>query len=123
MAYSSIKQFSKHEQHTSIICQALAHPARLRIVGRIGRSKDKMLDFQSLATDMPLSIPTIKQHVDYLRRRKVLILGKKGADHVYKLNTSMPFLLNCIDGIIDNHDLLSNSDIDNEIEEMGLALM
>ena len=123
MAYSSIKQFSKHEQHTSIICQALAHPARLRIVSRVGRAKGKMLDFHSLSTDLPLSASTIKQHVNYLRTRKVLILGKNGSDHVYRLNMNMPFLLNCVNSIINQHDYMADADIDQEINEMGLALM
>jgi len=95
MAYSSIREFTKQEQHTSILCQALAHPARLRIITKVGRAEGKMLDFQSIAADIPLSPPTVAQHINYLRKRKVLILGKSGAQHVYRLNTNMPLLLSC----------------------------
>lgn len=123
MAYSSIKEFSKHEQHTSLICQALAHPARLRIVSRVGRAEGKMLNFQTLSTDLPLSAPTIKQHINYLRKRKVLILGKSGSDHVYKLNMNMPFLINCVNSIINEHDSMSEADIDQEFTQMSSALL
>lgn len=123
MAYSSIREFSKHEQHTSIVCQALAHPARLRLVGRIARTENKMLDFKTLSIDLPLSAPTIKQHIDYLRKRKVIILAKNGSEYVYKLNSHMPLLVNLVNNIIDQHQLLIASDVEKEVDNMGLALL
>ncbi len=96
MAFSRMKEFSYKEQHLAVICQALCHPARIRLIGRIINSDGQAIDFENLTKDIPLGDSTISQHLKYLRTKKLIMFGIKNGQSYYMLNDNMPNLVKSV---------------------------
>lgn len=65
MAFSKLPEFKSNEQHTALVCQALSHPVRIRMVSRLVNRKDSTLDYDALVADIPLKSSTISQHINF----------------------------------------------------------
>ena len=118
MAFSKLTEFRSNEQHTALICQALSHPVRIRMVSRLVNRKDSTLDYDALVADIPLKSSTISQHISYLRKRGIIEYGKENSQYVYRLVTNNQHLLDCINAIIAMSDHLSDQNLDKEIGRM-----
>ncbi len=66
MAVSKAFLFEEDEQLASTIGQAMAHPARMRMLRKL--ISGNIIGYSFLISDMPLSYNAIKQHVDILKR-------------------------------------------------------
>ena len=71
MAFSRSQEFRTNEQHTALICQALSHPARIRMISRLVNAQESSMDYASITADIPLNPSTISQHLKYLRSRNI----------------------------------------------------
>ena len=100
MAFSKLAEFKSNEQHTALVCQALSHPVRIRMISRLVNRKDFTLDYDALVADIPLKSSTISQHISYLRKRGIIEYGKDNSQYVYRLVTKNNYLLDCINTII-----------------------
>jgi len=118
MAFSRSQEFRTNEQHTALICQALSHPARIRMISRLVNSQDSQLDYATMTADIPLNPSTISQHIKYLRSRSIVEYGRDESNYVYKLKTDNPFLMDCINAIVAMSDHLSDQNLDNELNGM-----
>lgn len=119
MAFSKLSEFKSNEQHTALICQALSHPARIRMVSRLVNSKNSTLDYDALVANIPLKSSTISQHISYLRKRGIVEYGKDNSVYVYRLVTDNNFLLDCINAIIAMSDHLIDQNLDKELNKMA----
>ncbi len=118
MAFSKLTEFRSHEQHTALICQALSHPVRIRMVSRLMNRQDYTLDYDALVANIPLKSSTISQHISYLRKRGIIEYGKDNSQYVYRLVTKNKCLLDCLQAIISISDHLSDHNLDKEISRM-----
>lgn len=118
MAFSKLTEFRAHEQHTALICQALSHPVRIRMVSRLIQRKDSTLDYETLVANIPLKGTTISQHIGYLRKRGIIEFGKENSQYVYRLVTKNKHILDCIYAIIAMSDHLSDQNLDKELGRM-----
>ena len=96
MSLSKAFKFSPSEQHFSIICKALSHPARLVIMKNI-LNNDQIASFRQLKKDIPLDASTIAQHLKILRDMKIIEIIQKRSQALYRLNFTVE---NTIVGII-----------------------
>lgn len=115
MAFSRSQEFRTNEQHTALICQALSHPARIRMISRLVNAQDSSLDYASITSDIPLNPSTISQHLKYLRNRNIIEHSYDDANYVYKLKTDNPLLMDCINAIVAMSDHLSDQNLDKEL--------
>jgi len=116
MAFSRSQEFRTNEQHTALICQALSHPARIRMISRLVNAQDSSLDYASITSDIPLNSSTISQHLKYLRSRNIIEHSYDDANYVYKLKTDNPLLMDCINAIVAMSDHLSDENLDKELD-------
>lgn len=66
MAFSKAHIFNKNEYTLSILCKALSHPARIRILEILKRNGTTAA--HDLFRQVPLARPTISQHLAILRK-------------------------------------------------------
>lgn len=118
MAFSKLTEFRSHEQHTALICQALSHPVRIRMVSRLLRTKNGTLDYDTLVADIPLKGTTVSQHIAYLRKRGIIEFGKDNSQYVYRIVSKNKHILDCINAIIAMSDHLSDQNLDKELGRM-----
>ncbi len=88
MAYSKADKFSPAEYHFSIMCKALSHPARVKLINNI--ATNKVATYQQAAKGIPLTRPAIFQHLKVLREMDVIICVEKHPKVEYKLNYEIP---------------------------------
>lgn len=116
MAFSRSQEFRTNEQHTALICQALSHPARIRMISRLVNAQDSSLDYPSITNDIPLNPSTISQHLKYLRSRNIIEHSYDDNNYIYKLKTDNPLLMDCINAIVAMSDHLSDENLDKELD-------
>ena len=114
MPLSKAYTFAPDEYHFSIMCKALAHPARLKLLRNIAFSIEAT--FLQAAHGIPLSRPSILQHLRYLREMNVVLCEDKWPKTIYKINYDIP---NTSIGLIQlamRYDRKQNPEFVREIE-------
>jgi DNA-binding transcriptional ArsR family regulator len=66
MAFSKAHKFNREEYTLSILCKALSHPARIRILQIL--KHNGTTSAHELFREIPLARPTVSQHLTILRR-------------------------------------------------------
>lgn len=121
MAFSKSINFSQTEQHLSLLCKALSHPARIHIIKKLMASKDQEMNVEKLIRDLPLHQSTCSQHLRILRQSHILLTKKEGNKIIYKFNDNMPISFVSIIKLIWN-EISENSEIlEQEIRKMTRA--
>lgn len=92
MSFSKSKNFNEYSQYISLICKAMAHPARVYIIKEIISSHGKGVCFQSLLQKIPLAQSTISQHLAYLRKMGI-IYPKASNVNTYVINLTMNYTI------------------------------
>lgn len=80
MTYTKKERFSRHYQHISALSRALSHPARLAILDYLAQQNQCVSG--DITDKIPLSRPTVSQHLQELRKAG-LIKGSISGKHVY----------------------------------------
>lgn len=117
MAFSKAYKFKPEEYHFSLMCKALAHPARLKLISNI--AKHEIADFKQASHEIPLTIPTIFQHLKVLREMHVIICTDAPPKVLYEINFDLP---NTTIGLIQlamTHDLKYDVTFEEEIRKIN----
>ena len=113
MALSKAYTFLPEEYHFSIMCKALAHPARLKLIRNIAFKREA--NYLDASDDIPLSRPSILQHLRFLREMNIVLCEDKWPKAIYRINYDLP---NTAIGLIDlamRYDRKQNLDFAKEI--------
>lgn len=117
MAFSKAYRFTPEEYHFSLMCKALAHPARLKLLSNI--AKHEIADFKQASNGIPLTLPTIFQHIKVLREMNVIICTDVRPNVLYEINYDLP---NTTIGLIQlamTHDLKYDVKFKDEISKIN----
>lgn len=92
MAFSKADQFHPQDHHYALLCKAISHPARICILRRIldAQMKDYEPSAGNLIKALPLSQPTLSQHLQYLRSMNIIVASYNGNKTIYSLNMELP---------------------------------
>jgi DNA-binding transcriptional ArsR family regulator len=118
MAFSKAHQFTPDIYAFSLLCKALAHPARIQIIKRILDNNNHMTQVADLAWGLPISAAALTQHLKILRYMHILYCEEQPPLVFYQLNEQTPGILNGICKLI---FLLENNTFTDysEIELLG----
>lgn len=84
MAFSKANKFEPSIYHFSLMCKALAHPARVKIINNI--VDNQLANYKQLIKGIPLDKSTISQHIKILRDMNIVIIENNHPKLKYKLN-------------------------------------
>ena len=87
MAFSKAHRFNASDYHYSLLCRALAHPARLAILRRLAANGPTPADI--LISGMPISQPAASQHLRILREMHILNCEQQSPTVIYWLNEEL----------------------------------
>lgn len=87
MAFSKAILFKDAECYFSLLCKALAHPARIKLVQRLIHGEK--LTVGQLASGLPLSSKTVSQHLKLLREFRILKAEDRYPNVFYSINKEM----------------------------------
>lgn len=116
MAFPHTASFTIAEQNISLLCKAIAHPARLRIVSRLHAARNKGLMHPELTHDIGLTQGTISQHLLQLRQMELIQSQSLGTSTHHKIN---PLMLDTVD-LLGAMITLANNSIDKISSEKTL---
>lgn len=118
MAFSKAHRFTTNAYAFSLLCKALAHPARIQIIKRILDNDNRMTQVADLAWGLPISAAALTQHLKILRDMHILDCEENPPYVFYRLNEQTPGILNGICNLI--FLMKSESVSDNkEVELLG----
>lgn len=86
MSFSKAHLFPEPDQATAKLARAIGHPARigiLRLMAELGEVESKRL-----CNALPLSHPTIQQHLKYLHERNIILVDTIPKKAKYQVNWS-----------------------------------
>ncbi len=81
MATSKKNEFSPREIEMSELAKAFSHPARILIIDELTKHKDRTC--KEIVGDLPLSQPTVSQHLKALYEAKLICRKYEGAKSLY----------------------------------------
>lgn len=84
MSFSKAHLFPVPDQETAQLARAIGHPARiaiLRIMAQESQAESKML-----SRSIPLSEPTVQQHLNYLLKRDIIAVDIRPKKARYRVN-------------------------------------
>ena len=84
MSYSKAHLFPLRDQKTARLAKAISHPARIGIL-RVLMQVDE-IESKALYKQVPLSAPTIHQHLDFLTDRDIVQVDTAPAKAKYHVN-------------------------------------
>ena len=87
MAFSKGNQFPPELYHFSLMCKALAHPARVKLINNI--VDHESATFAQVIEGIPLDKSTISQHIRILRDMHVIIADLSQPKLKYRLNLDL----------------------------------
>ena len=93
MAFSKAHVFPKNEYHFALQCKLLSHPARIRILRRILENQKDGISFDKLVKGIPLSRNTISQHLQILRRKKIIVSKSTETSTIHFINAELDYTL------------------------------
>lgn len=88
MAFSKAHHFDPADYYFSLLCHALAHPARISIIRKLSE-KEKLFVWQ-LKRGIILSDAAFSQHLKLLRSLQIVCCEQEHASISYWLNDSLP---------------------------------
>ncbi len=115
MAFSKAHRFPPNTYAFSLLCKALAHPARIQIINRILDNDNRMTQVADLAWGLPISSAALTQHLKILRDMHILDCEEQPPFVFYQLNQHAPGILNGIRNLIfllDNNTFTDYSEIE-----------
>ena len=118
MAFSKAHHFPIQTYAFSLICKALAHPARVAIIQRILLNHNAYTQVADLSWGLPISPAAITQHLKILRDMYILDWLEDPPHVFYRLNENTPEVLGGIRILIAQLDKLAPTDA-VEIELLG----
>ncbi len=84
MAYTKSLEFSPSEIELSEVAKALAHPARVCIVGILLEANTATCG--QIVKRLPLSQSTVSQHLKELKDARIVNADARGSSVIYSLN-------------------------------------
>ena len=84
MSYSKANLFPVRDQKTARLAKAIAHPARIGILRVL--MQQHSIESRVLYRKLPLSAPTIHQHLDFLTDRDIVQVDTTPAKAKYHVN-------------------------------------
>ncbi len=84
MAMSKKSLFENNEVDLSVICKALGHPARIRIIKLLLAKNDQTC--QQIVDKLPLSQSTVSQHLSELRTANLLSAKNYKTSVIYSVD-------------------------------------
>jgi ArsR family transcriptional regulator len=84
MAYSKSEEFAEELQIISSFCKVLSHPARLNILLELSKTKKSFCG--DLVKILPLSQPTVSQHLKELTKSGLVKAKPMGVNMSYSVN-------------------------------------
>lgn len=87
MGASKSEAFSEEQQHLATLAKALAHPARIAIVQHLLQVNSCICG--DLVQELPLSQPTISQHLKELKLAGIIKGSIEGASICYCINPEL----------------------------------
>lgn len=84
MTYTKVKEFEVHLQELSRLANLLSHPARIAILKYLAETKTCISG--NIAQELPLSRTTVSQHLQELKKGKLITGEIEGNTVCYCLN-------------------------------------
>lgn len=111
MAYNNKTAYTTAEQNIALLCSAVSHPARLRLMSKIYQSAAYGIPFAALYKDMELHYSTISQHLKKLRDMGLIVSSQRGTTSIHRVNPEMQSIVDLlhvmITACIDNHEVIT----------------
>ena len=96
MSYSKANLFPSGDQKTAALAKSIAHPARISILRLLAQSGPVNSKF--LLNRLPLSAPTIQQHLNFLISRNIVVVNTQPLRALYSIRSEQ---INHLHGVLD----------------------
>ena len=119
MAFSKGHRFDAVVYHLSLVCGALSHSARLVMVKRLLTHGECTV--KELSSGIPLSKPTLSQHLKVLRELDIVRFREEFPTVIYWLNAELELTHELIDRIVGMMDELRSIHATSSMEAMQIS--
>ena len=115
MSFSKAHHFKPHLYYFSLLCRALAHPARLSILRKIIDTDNDWVTAGDLGLGLPISQQATSQHLKVLRDMYILDFSEDVPFVHYRINNDMPGIKKGICNLVYQSDPERLKAFENEI--------
>ncbi len=117
MAFSGASKFSESEHYFSTLSSLFTHPARSRILRKLIEAGNKGVPFNQITDDLPLHRNTISKHLEFLRKKKIIVSQNSGRTTMHYLH---PQLGDSIYNITDMLFNISNFELMETLNDLSI---
>ena len=117
MAFSKAHRFRQTDFHFSLVCHALAHPARISIIRTL--YEQQKCSVNVLNSGMPISPASLSQHLKILREMHILQCEEKYPTVYYWINTDLADTSNALIDMIHSIGEYFPTTREDEIDSIG----